>query len=71
MEQREMRELLQHVAAGEISVDEAAVKLQVAPFSDLGFAKIDHQRGLRQGVSEVVYGAGKTPDQIAGIVTRL
>ena len=71
VEQRELNELLNAVAAGDVAPDEAAERLRVAPFSDLGFAKVDHQRGIRQGVSEVVYGAGKTPDQIAGIVADM
>ena len=66
-----MRELLRAVAAGEVSPDDALVKVQVAPYSDLGFAKVDHHRGLRQGVSEVIYGAGKTSEQIAGIVANM
>jgi len=71
MEQHEMKDLLNAVAAGEVSPDDAALRLQVAPFTDLGFAKVDHQRGMRQGVSEVVYGAGKTPEQIADIVASM
>ena len=71
MEQRELDELLEAVAAGEVAPNEAAQKLRVAPFSDLGFAKVDHHRGIRQGVSEVVYGAGKTPDQIVAIVASM
>lgn len=71
MEEREARELLQQVASGAIAPDEALVKLKTAPFEDLGYAKVDLQRGVRQGVSEVVYGAGKTARQIAGIVGSL
>ena len=71
MEQRDVKALLQEVASGELSVDDALVQLKVKPFSDLGFAKVDHHRAVRQGVSEVIYGAGKTPDQIAGIVTSM
>ena len=71
MEQRELNELLAAVAAGEVAPDEAALRLRTAPFSDLGFAKVDHHRGIRQGVSEVVYGAGKTPDQIAAIIASM
>ena len=71
MEQREIRELLGAVAAGDVEVDEAMLRLQVEPFSDLGFAKVDHHRGIRQGVSEIIYGEGKTPDQIAGIVADM
>ncbi|MBQ9043253.1 MAG: nickel pincer cofactor biosynthesis protein LarB [Eggerthellaceae bacterium] len=71
MEQRELNELLAAVAAGEVAPEEAAVRLRTEPFSDLGFAKVDHHRGIRQGASEVIYGAGKTPDQIADIVANM
>ncbi len=71
MEEREMRELLAAVAAGSIEPDEAALRLKTAPFSDLGYAKVDNHRGIRQGVAEVIYGAGKTPEQIAGIVLSM
>lgn len=71
MEEREARELLQRVASGEVAPDEALVRLKTAPLDDLGYAKVDLQRGVRQGVSEVVYGAGKTAAQIAGIVGSL
>ena len=63
MEQSEIRQLLQAVAAGERSVDDALLQLKEAPFEDLGFAKLDHHRALRQGAAEVIYGAGKTPEQ--------
>lgn len=71
MEEREARELLRRVASGEVALDEALVKLKTAPFEDLGYAKVDLQRGLRQGVAEVIYGAGKTASQIAGITASL
>ena len=71
MEQRELKELLDAVAAGEITSDEAALRMRVEPFSDLGFAHVDHHRGIRQGVSEVIFGMGKTPDQIAGIIANM
>lgn len=67
MEERELRALLRKVAAGETDVDTAVADLKVAPFEELGYAKVDTQRGIRQGVSEVVYGEGKTSGQIAGI----
>ncbi len=67
MEQRQMRELLEQVAAGTTDVDAALLQLKQAPFEDLGYAIVDHHRGLRQGHAEVIYGAGKTPAQIAGI----
>ena len=66
MEQRQLRELLERVAAGETAVDEAEQALRIAPFTELGYATVDNHRGMRQGVSEVVYGAGKTAEQIAG-----
>ena len=64
MEQAEIRTLLRAVASGECSVDDALLQLKEAPFEDLGFAKLDHHRALRQGAAEVIYGAGKTPEQI-------
>ena len=71
MEEREAHELLQRVASGDISPDDALIKLKTAPFEDLGYAKVDLQRGIRQGVAEVIYGAGKTAGQIAGIVRSM
>ena len=71
MEQEEMRTLLAQVAAGAVDVDAALLKMKEAPFEDLGFAKVDHHRALRQGVAEVIYGAGKTPEQIRGIVSAM
>lgn len=67
MDRKEAEELLEGVAAGTVSPADALVEFQVEPFSDLGYAKVDHQRGIRQGVSEVIYGEGKTAAQIAGI----
>ena len=64
MEEKEIRALLEAVARGETPVGEAVLRLKMEPFEDLGFAKLDHHRGLRQGAAEVVYGAGKTPEQI-------
>lgn len=61
------KELLQLVAEKKVSVDDALLELKKDPFEDLGFAKPDFHRKLRQGVGEVIYGAGKTPDQIAKI----
>ncbi len=63
--------VLEQVAQGNLSAAEALVQLRRSPFDDLGFAKVDHQRGLRQGVGEVIYGAGKTPEQIAAIAENL
>lgn len=71
MEQREMRQMLEQVASGQLSVEEALLRCKQAPFEDLGFAKVDHHRGLRQGTAEVIYGAGKTPEQIRDIAGEL
>lgn len=71
MEQKEARALLEQVAAGGISVDEALLRWKEAPFADLGFAKIDSHRALRQGAAEVIYGAGKTPEQIRKIAAAM
>lgn len=71
MERRELQQLLEKVAAGEVSPSDAAPLITAAPFVDLGFAKPDVQRGVRQGASEVVYGAGKSAEQIAAIVAAL
>ena len=70
-EQKDARALLEQVAAGTVSVEEALLKWKEAPFADLGFAKPDLHRGLRQGAAEVIYGAGKTPEQIRDIATAL
>jgi len=67
MEKKEIRSILESVANGSLSVDEAASRLKIAPFEDLGFAKPDHHRALRQGVAEVIYGASKTVEQIIDI----
>ena len=64
MEQQEILNLLQQVADGSVTPQQAQLQLKMAPFEDLGFAKLDHHRALRQGVAEVIYGAGKTPEQI-------
>ena len=67
MQKDDFRALLQSVADGKTSVDDALLRLKTAPFEDLGFAKLDHHRALRQGAAEVIYGAGKTDEQILTI----
>ena len=71
MEQSELLSVLEKVANGDISVENAMLRLKQQPFSDIGYAKIDHHRGLRQGTGEVIYGAGKTPEQICGIISSM
>lgn len=66
-----VKELLALVAKGDTSVDEAAAKLADLPFESLGYATVDHHRELRTGFPEVVYGAGKTKEQIVGIVQSI
>ena len=67
MDKTRAKELLEAVAAGEVSVDDALVQVQTADMTDIGYAKVDHARTLRQGAGEVIYGEGKTADQIWGI----
>ena len=67
MDQAQIRELLEKVSQGTVSVEHALMELKKAPVEDLGFARIDHHRALRQGIAEVIYGAGKTPEQICRI----
>lgn len=71
MDQQDIRDLLQQVKDGAVSTDEALTKLKLAPFEDIDIAKIDHHRGLRQGASEIIYGASKTPEQIDIIAHRM
>ncbi len=66
-----IRELLESVATGATSPEEASEKLRFLPFEDIGFAKIDHHRHLRRGFPEVIFGPGKTPYQISAIASRL
>ena len=71
MDAADAKLLAERVAAGEVSPDELARALRVPPVTDLGFATVDNQRGARTGTSEIIYGAGKTKEQIAGIVTSM
>lgn len=71
MEQKELRSLLHGVADGTVDIESALLKLKEAPFEDLGFAKVDHHRSIRQGLAEVIYGAGKTPEQIRAIAQSM
>lgn len=67
----DIRRLLEDVSNGSVSVDDALLKLKTKPFEDIGYAKVDMHRKLRQGTAEVIYGAGKTPEQIIGIVETM
>ena len=66
-----LRELLARVSAGELSADDALQQLKRLPFDDLGFAKVDHHRSLRTGIPEVIFGEGKTVEQIIDITRSL
>ena len=71
MDEPAVRQLLEDVRSGALSADDAVARLQRLPYADLGFAKVDHHRTLRQGLPEAVYGPGKTPAQCAAIVAEL
>jgi pyridinium-3,5-biscarboxylic acid mononucleotide synthase len=66
-----IRELFETVRKGKLSPDDAVQRLRHLPFEDLGFAKVDHHRALRNGMPEVIFGLGKTPAQVAKIFVRL
>ena len=67
----DIRKLLEAVQSGKVSVDDALLQIKMSPFEDIGYAKVDLHRRVRQGAAEVIYGAGKTPEQIAGIVEAM
>lgn len=64
----EIRQMLEAVQQGTMSVDEALLAIKKEPFADIGYAKVDLHRSVRQGAAEVIYGAGKTPAQMIGII---
>ena len=71
MDADDLRSLLDAVAAGGVTPDDAMASIARRPFADLGYARIDHHRALRQGLPEAVYGPGKSAEQVAGIVSEL
>ncbi len=71
MNAESIRQLFHQVRKGDLTPDEAVSRLRHMPFEDLGFAKVDHHRALRNGMPEVILGEGKTPAQVAGIFLRL
>ena len=71
MDPRDVKALLRAVRDGEMTPDDAAERLKTLPFENLGFATLDHHRALRRGFPEVVFGAGKTPQQVVAIVERI
>ena len=71
MDAEALRSLLDDVASGVVDADEAVRLLRALPFADLGNARVDHHRTVRQGLPEAVYGPGKTPEDVALIVGEL
>ena len=71
MNPEELKKLLRSVASGRLAVPEAVARLRTLPFEDLGYARVDLHRHIRRGFPEIVYGQGKTPEQCAGIVSRI
>lgn len=71
MNAADLRKIFDEVRKGKVSPDEAVNRLRHLPFEDLGFAKVDHHRALRNGMPEIILGEGKTPAQVAGIFARL
>ena len=71
MDQDQLRALLEQVREGAVEIDTALDRLRHMPFEDLGFAKVDHHRALRHGMPEVVFGLGKTADQVSSIAASL
>jgi len=71
MDEEQLRQLFEQVRGGAVDVDSALHRLRHMPFEDLGFAKVDHHRALRHGMPEVIFGKGKSPEQILAIAETL
>ena len=71
MDNEQLKDLIAGIRSGKVSTDAALQRLKKLPFEDLGYAKVDHHRCLRNGVPEVIYCAGKTTEQVKGIVERM
>jgi NCAIR mutase (PurE)-related protein len=71
MNMEKIRQILEKVQRGELNIEEALERLKYLPYEDINFAKVDHQRSLTRGFSEVIFGKGKTPEQIASIADRI
>lgn len=67
----QMKHTLELVKTGEMSIEEAIIELKKEPFENIGYAKVDLHRKIRQGVAEVIYGEGKTPEQMIGIIDAM
>ena len=71
MDKRELETLLAEVATGNVAPADALARIQAAPVAHMGYAELDLARGVRQGAGEVIYGEGKTAEQVAGIIDAL
>ncbi len=71
MTREELTQILESVKDGELAVDQAVMQIKTEPFKNVGYARIDTQRELRQGIAEVIFGEGKTAEQISGIVREM
>src|SRR5271170_7518103 len=71
MDEAQLRALMEQVREGSVDVESALMRLRHMPFEDLGFAKVDHHRALRQGMPEVIFAMGKTAEQVVAIAERL
>jgi len=71
MGSEQLKELLEQVHGGRLSIDSAMERLKHLPFEDMGFAKVDHHRALRHGMPEVIFAQGKTPEQVVAIAASL
>ena len=67
----DIKNILESVRKGEMAVEEAMLAIKKAPFEDIGYAKVDLHRGILQGAAEVIYGAGKTAEQMIGIIEKM
>src|SRR5699024_7946243 len=71
MDKKDLQQLLEQVAQGSVKPEEALLQIKVEPYKDLGFAKVDTHQGIRQRMAEVIYGAGKTKEQILKIAQTM
>lgn len=71
MDRDQLKTLLEDVQSGAVAIDQAMERIKHLPFENVGYAMIDHHRAIRTGLPEVIFGKGKTPEQIVGIATRL
>jgi NCAIR mutase (PurE)-related protein len=71
MDQERLKELLLEFREGRVELDQALERMRHLPYEDLGYAQVDHHRAIRVGFPEVIFGPGKTPEQIIGIASSL